>query len=77
MIGFAFKYLQLAMKKDISYGIYIYHMIFVNIAVQYGFVSSWKSLISVLAVTLLFAWLYYELIVKSTKRKKAEIIQSI
>lgn len=77
MIGFAFKYPQLAIKKDISYGIYIYHMIFVNIAVQYGFVSSWESFISVIAMTLWFAWLSYEFIVKSTNKKKVDIIQSI
>lgn len=76
MIGFAYKFPELAIRKDISYGIYIYHMIFVNIAVTYGFTGTWQALISVIILTFLTAWVSYELIVKSTK-KKLQIIQSI
>ena len=58
--GFSFKW---RMKADLSFGFYLYHMIFVNLAIHFGFKSlmPWWQGAVVLAVivcaTTLFAWL--------------------
>lgn len=41
MLGFAYRYKQLEFKTDISYGVYIYHMIFVNMAIALNLRGSW------------------------------------
>lgn len=40
MLGFAYRYKKLEFKRNISYGVYLYHMIFVNIAIVLGFRGS-------------------------------------
>lgn len=40
MLGFAYRYKKLEFKRNISYGVYLYHMIFVNIAISLGFRES-------------------------------------
>ena len=43
MIGFAYRYPMIHVGKDVSYGVYIYHMIFVNIAIALGYTRSWMA----------------------------------
>lgn len=57
LIGFAYRYPNMNIKTDISYGIYIYHMIVMNVFIELGLVSHWYYLIAVAAITLLLAYL--------------------
>lgn len=36
LIGFAYRYGKLNVKHDISYGLYIYHMIIINVMIEFG-----------------------------------------
>ena len=50
-------------RNDISYGVYIYHMLVINSFVQLGFIGSTYHLILVLAITIIvsyFSWIYIE-----------------
>lgn len=51
MIGFAYAVPRLNIKLDISYGIYIYHMVVINAMITHGFTGSHGHLLIVLAVT--------------------------
>ncbi len=61
---FAFAFCgALRMKKDLTYGFYLYHMVFINLLLHFGITSLeplWKGgllTIGIAAVTLLCAWL--------------------
>ena len=61
---FAFAFCgSLRMKKDLTYGFYLYHMVFINLLLHFGITSLeplWKGgllTIGIAAVTLLCAWL--------------------
>lgn len=57
--------------KDISYGVYIYHMVFVNIFFEKGYFGSYYYLLLVFLLTVLFAslsWIYVEKPALSFKR---------
>ena len=73
MFGFAFKYPQLNIKLDVSYGIYIYHMIFVNIAIQLGFTGNWAIAGCVLISTCIFAYLSTTVVGGFSKKQKEKI----
>ena len=63
--GFSFKW---RMKHDLTYGFYLYHMVFINIAVHFGYKTLGLNLTSVAVVAfisllpILFAWLSQKLI---------------
>ncbi len=50
-VGFAYAFPKLNLKQDFSYGIYIYHMVIVNIALELGFSGNWAVFLAVLATT--------------------------
>ena len=56
LIGLAYCMPHINLKIDISYGIYIYHMIIVNIMIELGFVGKIYYLFIVLIITLLLAF---------------------
>ena len=55
VIGLAYRFPQINVKIDISYGIYIYHMIVVNALLAMGFSGKVVHLLIVLAVSILLA----------------------
>lgn len=57
MLGFAYRYKQLEFKTDISYGVYIYHMIFVNIAIALNWKGSWLVLGILLLVIVIVGYI--------------------
>lgn len=67
IFGFAFTF-RWRMKKDLTYGFYLYHMVFINVAVHLGHKTlgyNWQSAFVVLAVValpLLTSWLSQTLI---------------
>ena len=52
ILGFAYKFPQLNIKTDISYAVYIYHMIVVFVFIQLGYKSSFLYLALVFAITI-------------------------
>lgn len=57
LTGMAYLLPCMNVKRDISYGIYIYHMTFVNALLALGFVNKTWLLFVVLVTTCLVAWL--------------------
>lgn len=56
LIGLAYCLPKCNVKKDISYGIYIYHMIVVNVMIELGWMGQAYHMLIVLAVTVLLAF---------------------
>ncbi len=57
LIGFAYRYPGLAVKPDLSYGIFLYQMIVMNAFIRFGWMGSWWYALAVLGLSVLFAWL--------------------
>ena len=69
IFAFAFSF-EWRMKRDLSFGFYLYHMVFVNLVIHFGFKSLvpwWQGLIIlsiIVFATLLFAWISQRFIEK-------------
>lgn len=55
LIGFAYKYPRLTLKYDISYGIYIYHMVVINVFIELGFIERYIYILLTLMITIVLA----------------------
>lgn len=55
VFGFGYKFPQFNIKKDISYGIYIYHMIVINVLVELNMIESWAYFIISFILTVFLA----------------------
>lgn len=73
IIGAAYRFPKLNVKKDISYGIYIYHMVFVNIAVHLGFMQNWYMFGFVVLATVLFSYGSYITVGGLYRKKKQSL----
>jgi len=70
LVGFAYAFPQLSIKTDISYGIFLYHMIIVNIFIQIGWMQNWGYALIVMMITVLLAYVSTKTIgAWSAKRK--------
>ena len=72
MIGFAYASPRLAIKHDISYGLYIYHMIVVNVLVELGFTGKPVYVIVALVISIVCAAASYVTLgfIARSKREK-------
>ncbi len=73
LLGFAYRYDKLNIKKDISYGIYIYHMVVINVLVEVGFTGSYTSVFIAGVVTIIIASISYKYIGNVFVSKKKRI----
>lgn len=73
-IGVGYSLGKIRFKLDLSYGLYLYHMVAVDIFVQLGFVGEMKDVIAVYAVSLLLAIASHYLVDNTAARifKKTE-----
>ena len=55
LIGFAYSYPRLSIKLDISYAIFLYQMIVMNIFVNFGLIRDWCYALEVIALTIICA----------------------
>ena len=62
LIGFAYAFPKFEVKVDISYGIFLYHMIIVNIFINLGLVGNWFYASVVFAITLLISFMSWKTI---------------
>ncbi len=56
VIGFAYRFPKLEIKTDISYGLFIYHMIVANVFISLGFTGKWVYAGAVFAISCIFAY---------------------
>ena len=56
-LGFAYNFPKLKLKKDISFGIFIYHMIVANVMITFGWTGKFIYLLIATAVSCLLAYL--------------------
>lgn len=78
ILSFAYSFRDISRKilydQDISYGIYLYHMIVVNIFVEFGFLSEVKYLLLVYFITILFGILSWRCVeLQALRLKKVSI----
>lgn len=75
LIGFAYRFPKLALRKDISYGIFLWHMIIVNIFITKGWTGSWGYASAVAVLTIICAYISFITVGSwSAKMKKARTI---
>ena len=70
LVGFAYRFPVFDVKRDISYGVYIYHMTVINAAIALGFSGTPLCFIVVLLITCSFAWLSAKYIGEFSKKMK-------
>lgn len=75
LIGFAYRFPMLSVNPDISYGLFLYHMIVVNIFVNFRWTGSWKYVIPVVLLAGVFAYISTITIGRISVKKKNHIIQ--
>lgn len=71
-IAFAYKFNKIKVNLDLSYGIYIYHMIVINVFVELGLTGSLITLLNVTALSCLLAYASYKLIVVPNNKVAAK-----
>ncbi len=69
-LGFAYAYPRLNIKHDISYGIYIYHMIIINIVLESQVERNYFTLLAVLGVTLVMAMVSYVVVGQIGRKRR-------
>ena len=70
LIGFAYAFPKLSIKIDISYGIFLYHMIVVNIFMTFGWMKNWGYVAAVMGITVVLAFASNRTIGKWAERRK-------
>ena len=76
LIGFAYKFPKLAVPFDISYGIYLYHGIVLNLFVHLGWKGTWLNFIEVFLITLVISFISTMTIGKFSAGKKRQRLQT-
>ena len=54
-IGFGYKFKTVKIRKDYSFGIYLYHMIFINIFVNYNVLNNWLGAMFIAIISIIVA----------------------
>lgn len=67
IFGFAYRFPRITLKTDISYAIYLYHMVFINAAVQLGYRGNASAAFVVVLLTLIFSYISTMLVLRLTK----------
>ena len=55
IIGFAYRYPALNVKYDISHGLYIYHMVVINVMIECGYVGKTIYIFILFAISIILA----------------------
>lgn len=64
IIGFGYAYPKIRINKDYSYGLYIYHMIVINVFIELGLIGHWWHVLIAFAISILLAVISYHLVEK-------------
>lgn len=71
IIGLAYLLPKIRIKTDLTYGMFLYHWIVLNVIVHFGWLSKWKWYVCFLffiIVTLILAWSSQKIIKKIISR---------
>ncbi len=71
IIGFAYRFPKIRIKTDISYGLFIYHMIVANVFISIGAIGNWYYLVLVAVISCLLAYSSMLIFNRSNHTKKA------
>lgn len=61
---------RLLRGNDISYGVYVYHMLLINWFVQHGYVGEMKYIFLILVITALLGWMSWRFVEQPAMRLK-------
>lgn len=67
VLGAAYRFPRINVKKDISYGIYIYHMTVMNAMIELGYTQTRGYLLTAMAITCLLAFISTEIFGRRAK----------
>ncbi|UYI73043.1 MAG: acyltransferase [Bacteroides xylanisolvens] len=56
IFGIAYRFKKIKIKHDVSYAIYLYHMLFVNVAIQIGYRGNVMAVVIIIALSFIFAY---------------------
>ena len=73
-IGFAYAVPKLNIKTDISYGMYIYHMIIINIMIELGFIGEMKYIIWTFIISCTCAYISSVSLGRISKQMKGKLL---
>ncbi len=73
IIGFAYSFPKMSFKYDYSYGIYIYHMIVINILIHFGIVGQVWTIPAVIILSFLLSMASYHSIGTFSRRKRESL----
>lgn len=73
IVGFAYRYKDIQIQPDISYGLYVYHMVVINIMMELGYTGRILDVLLALAISSILAFLSYFTIVKFSKKQKQKL----
>ena len=59
IIGFGYAYPLIRINHDYSYGLYIYHMIVINVFIEFGLLGHWIYVLTAFVISFLLAALSY------------------
>lgn len=74
LIGFAYRFPQLNISPDISYGLFLYHMTVLNIFVYFGWKGRWIYTVSSTVIVIILAGLSTMMVGKRVNIRKANTI---
>lgn len=77
LIGFAYRFPTVSVNPDISYGIFLYHMIIMNVFVHFHWTGHWYYLLIVILLSAGIAWLSAITIGKYSSKQKSKISLNI
>jgi len=70
VLGIAYRFPKLELKWEISYGIYIFHMTVVNVMIAKGMIGRPVSVVVVVVVTCVFAFVSSEIVGNKRMKKR-------
>lgn len=73
LVGFAYAYPCLKLNRDISFGLYLYHMIVVNAMIQLGFTGEIKYLLYCILISVVLAYVSTSSIGSWSAHKKVSL----
>ena len=73
IIGFAYRFPKPAIKNDYSYGIYIYHMVAINVLIHFHIDGAWWTELVALVITVALAVASYHTLGALSRKKRNQI----
>ncbi len=74
IFGIAYRFKKIKIKHDVSYAIYLYHMLFVNVAIQIGYRGNVMAVVIIIALLFIFAYFSTMAVDKFYKKIKLKAI---